>query len=493
MSFWLPENLRALLGGVWLARPRPEMVDTPASGLSIDSRAIKPGQVFLALKGERTDGHLYLEQAATQRPALAIVDSPDLVPPSLVGVSAPMGVLQVSDSAAALIRLAAAYRKTLDTTRVIAVAGSNGKTTTTRLIEAVLSTRFRGTASQKSFNNSVGVPLTILRAKKSDNYLICEVGTNAPGEIATLAGIVQPDLAVITSIGREHLEKLGSLEGVAQEEASLIASLRPGGLAIYNADAPFLGQAIEPMLGSIAGASALRFGRAEHADLRLTTIDLLPTGVRFELNSREVYFLPLLGEHNASNAAAAVGVARRFGLDHADIERGLASAKGPEMRLEPRTVHGIHIINDAYNANPDSAMAAIAAFRAASVKAPRRVGIFGDMLEQGSAAPEVHRELGDAIAAAGCFDVVICFGPLSMYAAERVNKAHTIADVHVFTRGDAADVQAAAALIRSNDAVLLKGSRGMALERIVAHLEANPPAPTTVVLPTSPRTNRPAR
>lgn len=465
MNFWSVENIRALVGGTWIARPRGGAAEV--DGLSIDSRAIKPGQAFLALKGERTDGHAYLRQAVTAGASIAIVDNPDAVEKGLIGGEAPVGVLRVEDSAQALLRLASAYRKTLETTRVIAVAGSNGKTTTKGLIQTVLATRLRGTASPKSFNNSIGVPLTILSARRSDHFLVCEVGTNAPGEIAHLAAIVQPDIAVITSIGREHLELLGSLEGVAREEASLVASLRPGGAAIYNADAPLLHDAVQSIIASVPGASSVRFGASEDADLRLTRIECSRDGVSFLLNERSAYSLPLLGRHNAMNAAAAVAVARKLGVGEEDIRAGLAKSAPAEMRLQKQRIGGIDVINDAYNANPDSMLAALDVLVDAGAGAGRRIAILGDMLEQGAGGPDVHREIGQALAKRTQIDLAVLVGPLMGFAAEKLAKAWPQAKVVMHPKLDDAAAAQIAGLLKPGDCVLLKGSRGMALERVL--------------------------
>src|SRR5205814_447570 len=188
MSFWESENLRGAAGGTWLARPTAAAKIT---GLSTDTRTLEPEQVFLALKGERFDGHEMLADAAAKGSPLAIIDR-DIESPR------GMGVLKVPDTRRALLRIAAAYRQTLEGTKVVAVAGSNGKTTTVRLIDAVLSQGLKGAASPRSFNNDVGVPLTLLSASPGDAYLVCEVGTNSPGEIGRLGEVVQPDIAVIT-------------------------------------------------------------------------------------------------------------------------------------------------------------------------------------------------------------------------------------------------------------------------------------------------------
>ncbi len=468
MNFWSVENIRALVGGTWIARPRGAA--TEVDRLSIDSRAIKPGQAFLALKGDRTDGHAYMRQAIDAGAAMAIVDNPGAVEPGLIGPDSKISVLKVEDSAQALIRLATAYRKTLESTRVIAVAGSNGKTTTKGLIHTVLSTRLRGSASPKSFNNAIGVPLTILGAKRSDHFLVCEVGTNAPGEIAVLGAIVQPDIAVITSIGREHLELLESLEGVAREEASLVASLTPGGAVIYNADAPLLHDAVQSIIASVPGASGVRFGSSEDADLRLTRVELNAEGVSFHLNERNAYTLPLLGRHNAMNAAATIAVARKLGVGEEHIRAGLAACKPADMRLERQRAAGIDFINDAYNANPDSMLAGLDVLVEAGAKATRRVAILGDMLEQGSGGPDVHREIGQALAKRQAIDLVVLVGPLMGFAAERLAKLWPAEKIVMHPKLDDQAAASIAGLLRPGDCVLLKGSRGMALERVLRAL-----------------------
>jgi UDP-N-acetylmuramoyl-tripeptide--D-alanyl-D-alanine ligase len=384
------------------------------------------------------------------------------------------GVIRVADTQAALLRLAAAYRQTLTHTRVIAVGGSNGKTTTVRLLEAVLSPSLRGSASPKSFNNAVGVPLTMLAAKRTDQFLICEVGTNAPGEIAPLTRAVQPDIAVITSIGREHLEGLGSIQGVLQEEVTLLTGLREGGLAVLSADAPGLLDAAEAVLAA-SGAHRLSFGFADDADVRITGVEQTLDGLEFRLNDRQAFRLPLLGRHNASNAAAAVAVSRRFALDHAAVREALAGARGAPMRLERRTIDGIHLLNDAYNANPDSVLASLRTFEEVCPPAPgrRRVLILGDMLELGPQAPALHREIADALAQRPP-DLVVLVGPLSRATAERLRPSLPEGAVlHLDSLHDGGD-RRVAALLRPGDAVLLKASRGMGLERVIAALGTPP-------------------
>ena len=470
MSFWSVDNIKTVLGGSWLARGGEVELD----GVSTDSRSTRAGQVFIALRGENTDGHRYLAQAAAAGAGLLIVDDPS----SIAGLERLPTVLHVPDTGAALLKLAAAYRRTLERTKVIAVGGSNGKTTTVKLINGVLGTRLRGTASIKSFNNAVGVPLTILSAKRTDQYLVCEVGTNAPGEIAPLTACIEPDIAVLTSIGREHLEGLGSLRGVVQEEVSLLAGLRPGGVAVLNADAEGLVDTAAPLVSSLGGKGGaartiVTFGWHDGADLRITRCDQRFEGLRFCFNERDCYDLPLLGEHNAGNAASAIAVARRLGLDNDAIREGLSHARGPDMRLERCVVGGVSVINDAYNSNPDSALAALRTFAqvASGGEFTRRVLVLGDMLELGEHGPDLHREVGEAAAAVNA-DLVVLVGKLSLFAGERLTKAQPGVKLATFVDLEEGRDGHAAALLRAGDLVLLKGSRGMRLERVLRRLES---------------------
>ena len=399
MTFWSAEQVKAAVSGAWLARGVPESAGQPLAGVSTDSRAVRPGELFVALRGEKFDGHAFLGAAAQAGAAMVIIDRPEACTPAPDALPAGVAVLRVEDTGRALLQLAAAYRRWLEPgTKVVAIGGSNGKTTTVRLTHAALAGTLRGVASEKSFNNAVGVPLTILRARRGDQFLVCEVGTNAPGEMAALGRVVQPDVAVVTSIGREHLEGLGDLRGVAAEEASLLASLKPGGTAILNGDAPLLLEVARSVLATLPapGAQVVTFGEGERCDLRLTRVESDLRGVRFELNGRRTVSLGLLGAHNAHNGAAALAVARRLGVPDDAAATALAHAQGAPMRMQRSVVAvpggGVTVINDAYNANPDSMLAALRAF--ADLTRPesgpdvrRRVLVLGDMLELGAAAP----------------------------------------------------------------------------------------------------------
>lgn len=477
MNFWTPDNLAAACNGRWLVRPAASSF----AGLSTDTRAIAPGQVFLALRGENHDAHRFLAQAAAAGAAALVVE--DEAAAVAAALPAHVGVLKVADTGAALLRLAAAYRAMLPGTRVIAVCGSNGKTTTTRLIEQALRTTFRGTASIKSFNNAVGVPLTILRAQPSDHFLLCEVGTNAPGEIAQLAAVVRPDIAVITSIGREHLEGLGDLAGVAREEAAVLRFITPGGRAIVTADSPELAELLGrtdsmPSPSLHPPALITRFGRAADADLRPTDIRTLDEGgaigIEFAINGGPRIRLPLPGEHNALNAVAAFAVARAMGVEEGRVLEALSGAAGADMRMQvvrvPAGRGHARIINDAYNANPDSMLAAIGTLVALHPAAGgRRIAILGSMFELGSASGEMHAAVVQRVAAMGeQIGLVVLVGDRMAAAAATLADARWPRErVVVLAEASGENCRVAAGLIGPGDLVLLKGSRRMRLERVL--------------------------
>lgn len=462
-AFWTHESIRLASGGVWIARPAAAG-PTPR-GVSIDTRTLTPGQVFVAIAGERTDGHNYLAQAHAGGASLAIVERDGLgeAPEGL-------GIVRVASSLGALQRLARAYRRTLGSTRVVAVTGSCGKTTTTRLIDAVLGASLRGTASIKSYNNHLGVALTILGASARDRYLVAEVGSSAPGEIAQLAAMLRPDVAVITSVGPAHLAGLGSLAGVAHEKAALARSLGDQGLAIVAT----AGSPGEAMLDRelIPVPSVLRVGLGHTADLEVVGIAQDDSGLTLTLADRTSYRVGLLGAHNALNAALAIAVGRRCGLDHEAIARGLASARAEPGRLAPQRIGPITVLDDSYNANPQSMRAGLETLVAVGRDAARRVAILGDMLELADHSESAHAELGAQLAAMDGIDRVVLVGEAMAAAHEAMADAGSGDRCVRVVSGD--DLDTIRGEVLPGDCVLIKGSRGMALERVIAALRAAP-------------------
>ncbi|QOI99272.1 MAG: UDP-N-acetylmuramoyl-tripeptide--D-alanyl-D-alanine ligase [Phycisphaeraceae bacterium] len=459
------DELARWTGGRWIVPPGSR---THGGGFAIDTRTMTQGQVFVALKGEKIDGHAFARDALAKGGAWCVIASSESsLGPGAVEWARNLGagVLLVRDTAAALLGLARARRGSIAPAKVVAVCGSNGKTTTTRLVRAAVARGDDCVASIKSFNNALGVPLTILNAPAAFGTLVCEVGSNAPGEIDPLGEVVRPDVAVITSIGREHLEGFGSLEGVLREETSILRWVAPGGVAVVNADSPGL---IDAARAWAAGRGdevrVLAFGVSPGATLRITSIEADLAGVRFRLDGR-AYRAPLLGAHNAWNAAAAVAVGLALGRTPELIADQLASARGPEMRMEPVTVGGVTFINDAYNANPDSMLAAIAAVRALAPAGSPRVFVLGDMLELGAASASSHAEVL-AEARRDPSDRVVLIGP-SFAAAAGTPDERTLVIPEASPEGCAR-----AAAFEPGSFVLLKGSRRTAVERVLASYRA---------------------
>ena len=431
----------------------------PVSSVSTDTRVIQAGGVFVALRGDRFDGHAFLDKALAAGAVGAIVDhKPIGAPPELP-------LIQVADTRRALGRLANHVRRQLKHTKVIAVAGSNGKTGTKHLIHAALSRHLQGTVSPKSFNNDIGVPLTLLPVSPRQDYVVVECGTNHPGEIAVLSRISEPDIAVITNAGPEHLEGLRSLDGVRKENAAITVGMKPDGCLVVHGD----DRALLACCGG-PGGRKVTFGLERTNNLWATDIRSDFSGVRFRLNgTRQEVFVPMLGRHVAVNALAAIAVARRMGVPDAAVLAGLAEAAGPPMRMEHSEVGGIRVINDAYNANPASVAAALQTLRDLPHDG-RKLAVLGDMLELGAQSDAFHREAGRYAAKAGV-DLLICVGPGgSLIAAGAVTAGMCSEQVHCFDDALAAAAQMCE-LVRRGDLLLLKGSRGVGLERVAAALE----------------------
>jgi len=445
------------------ARVNGRAVDEPIQRVVTDSREVRPGDLFVAVRGERFDGHDFVDQALEAGASACLVSETADVqhPPSR------SCLLEVGETVPALGKLAAWYRREVmsQNTCVVAITGSNGKTTTKQMLDHVLSVAWVGQASPRSFNNELGVPLTLLSSNEGDRYLIVEVGTNAPGEIAALSALVEPNVAVVTSIGEAHLEGLGDLSAVAKEKASLLRFVRPGGLAVVNTDRAEIG----PFLSVGERVTLKTMGHEPGADVVTRAVASSLAGTTVELDGRDVYEVPLPGTHHAMNLAAVVTVARWLGMDKAQIRDRLrsfapASGRAAVTRLGPTT-----IVDDAYNANPTSMTAAVHTL--AEATAMRRVMIFGDMFELGAHCDALHERLIDCACREG-IDVIVAVGPAFTRALARRAGGPCPPRVSFFCFEDAALAAAAMpALTREGDCIWVKGSRAVGLERVVARLQ----------------------
>ncbi len=447
MNAWAWDDFARVAGGVWHAAPHEDALSFV--GVSIDTRSIEPGQVFFAFEGEQVDGHAYLQNARDGGAGACVVTHAERVPDDL-GIP----VLVVDDPQAALTRLASAWRDRIRA-KVIAITGSNGKTTTCRLLESVCGAAGKTYASPKSFNNALGVPITVLNTPIDAEYLVAEVGMSTPGEIAARTRTLRPDVAIITSIGRAHLEGLGSIENIAKEKAQLIATSPENAVGV-----------IPGGIGVLEDALAGDPHRIVRLDDRFTPEASDADGSTFRIGSAS-FRVALPGVHSASNAALCVLAGQELGIENGVIRDGLAAAMPPTMRFErveiETSADPIVVINDAYNANPDSMRAALATF--VGLQAPgRKIALLGEMLEMGATGPDEHRLLAAHAAGLGRLDRVVLLGALFGTVENGDPRLEVIPD-----RSDEA-IARVAGTISPGDTVLIKGSRGVRLERLVANL-----------------------
>ena len=435
----------------------------PVTGVSIDSRTLGVGEAFFAIRGYRLDGHAFLADAASRGAACLVVQAlHDDVP-------ANVPLVLVEDTTRAL-GLLAAYHRARFSIPVVAVTGSNGKTTTKELIAGVLGVRWQVLKPSGSFNNQWGLPLTLLRLAAEHQALVLEIGSQHPGEIAALAELARPTVAAVTTIAHAHTEFLGSLDGVRAEKVALVRAVGAEGRVVLNADDPRVAG-----MARDARAPVITYGRSAAADVRATGEPVENArSLTFTLESggaRAPVTLAFVGRHNVTNAlaAAAVGVALGWPLD--EIARGLGEAWPVAGRCVWRDAGGVRILDDTYNANPVSVRAALetAAARRAAAPSGRLVVVLGDMLELGAIAEEAHQEMGRAVVAAGA-DEFVGVGRMSRLAVETARAAGLVEARHATTFEDT--VAHLLKRVASGDVVLVKGSRGMRMERVVDALVA---------------------
>ena len=430
--------------------------DALARRVCTDSRALRGGDIFFALNGDKFDGHDFLKEAMGKDAAAVVVNRQRLPVPPLT-----CAVIAVENTRHALSRFAAMYRHDFQLPTV-AVGGSNGKTTTKELIASVLRQKLSTLWSEASFNNDIGVPLTLLRLEPHHEAAVFEVGTNHPGELAPLVAMIQPRFGVITSIGREHLEFFGNVDGVAQEEGWLAELLPPTGKLFLNGDTT-----LADVVGRRCRAAVACIGFDETNDWRITNLRTDERGVNFNVVAPRPEFsgeyrVNLLGRHQATNATLAIAVGAELGLSAEEIRRGLASCQPPKMRLQVSETNGLHILNDAYNANADSMLAALQTLHDFPCSG-RRIAVLGDMAELGEHSFAAHAEVGRKTAELGAIQLVTV-GKMASLTAQAARDAG-LRDV-IECRDVAEAMVALKKLAREGDVILLKASRVTGLERV---------------------------
>jgi UDP-N-acetylmuramoyl-tripeptide--D-alanyl-D-alanine ligase len=432
--------------------------DPEVSGVAVDSRHVRPSDLFVALSGEHADGHDFLRHAFDAGAAGAVVQREGNVPGPVV---------IVHDTGRALLDLAADERRGLEAT-VVGITGSTGKTSVKDLTAAVLSTRFRVHASPRSFNTEVGVPITLLTADADAGVVVCEMGSRGRGHITLLTDAARPEVGVVTNVGLAHMEMFGSRQAVADAKAELVESLPEDGIAVLNADDPVVRE-----FDRRTRARALRFGTAADADVRGEDLvldrDGRPSFTMVTPAGTERVELAVAGEHMAWNALAAAACGVGMGLSAGECAASLKEARVSPWRMEVlEAPSGLRVLNDAYNANPSSMAAAL---RAARVMAGdgRCIAVLGEMAELGSIAPEEHARIGELVARLGierlvtvgeAADAIAISAVREGVEPDRVRRCSTVEEA----------MEAVLADVRPDDLVLVKASRALGLERLAERL-----------------------
>ncbi|MDB4967752.1 MAG: UDP-N-acetylmuramoyl-tripeptide--D-alanyl-D-alanine ligase [Myxococcales bacterium] len=438
------------------------------SSVTIDSRAVAPGALFFAVKGDRFDGHDFAISAIAAGAHGIVVAR---------GRGAAFDhdctVIEVDDPVRALGALAAAHRQAMAQLEVVAITGSNGKTTTKEMVASILSAAAGGDAVLKTegnLNNHLGVPLTLLRLHEGHRYAVVEMGMSNLGEIAYLTGLARPDVAVVVSVAGVHVETLGSIENVARAKAEIFAGLDEDGIAIYPATESLL----LPYLGALA--HKMTFGpKAVSPTVAYDEVKPGPTGLDLRLHLAGVTssagidaHLPLIGGHNASNAAAAACVALALDVGEGSILDGLATVKPAKHRAQLMQVGSYTVLDDCYNAAPNSMRAALDSLAEITPPGAQKIAVLGDMLELGPQSAQLHADIGEY--AAERVDYLITLGPQSVAMNEAARPRLGDRMLHTEDPKDAADKICEVG--RAGDVVLVKASRGLRLERVIDALTA---------------------
>ena len=435
-------------------------------GISIDSRTIKSGEAFIAIKGSNFDGHCFIEEAI-KRGASCIIIEPSRNKPQARNTA----FIEVKDTIKALGDIASFKRKKFDLA-VIAITGSSGKTTTKEMVASVLSKRLKVLKNEGTKNNHIGVPLTLLKLNSSYDAAVLELGTNHFKEIEHLARICQPNVGIIINIGPAHLEYFHNLAGIFKEKYSLIKNLKAPHLCLLNADDVLLRK---PLIKKIKQPVMLGFGIKNNTDFFASDIKLrlahsakgksVSGKIEFLVNQKYKFTIDTFGYYNVYNALVAIAVARIFGLGYSEIRSRLASFGFPQGRLNFKTMHKINFIDDTYNSNPDSLKEALSVLQNLPTDG-RKIFVMGDMLELGNREKFFHRRAGRQ-AAAIC-DILITAGELSKVSAKAA-RASGLDIKNIFTcesSQEAGDILLHKISPRKGDIVLVKGSRLMKMEEV---------------------------
>jgi UDP-N-acetylmuramoyl-tripeptide--D-alanyl-D-alanine ligase len=464
-SLFTIEEILEVLGAKLLAARAPASLKKRIRRVVSDSRLVGNGDLFVAFEGDRFDGHAFVPAALKQGAVAAIVREQYEVPavPKRTGV-APV-LIGVSDTLAAYQRLAT-YHRSRFPIPVIAVTGSNGKTTTKEMVAQVVAQRWRTLKTEGNLNNRIGVPQTLFLLTPRHQAAVIEMGVDQEGQTTRLCEIARPTVGIITNIGPDHLEFFGSMEGSAQAKAELLEQLPDDGVVVLNADDDYF-----DYLAARARCRVVAFGQSSRAEVRAEAVRADEKGgTLFHLTlpgkTRQAEVrIRAQGRHNVANALAAAAAGYALGLSGVAIAKGLALFRPAAMRSQINIIHGVQLINDCYNANPASMKAALQLL-AELGRGKRSIAVLGDMLELGGDSKRMHREVG-AFAAAQGIDRLLACGALGRDIAEGARQAGLAPDRVTEFPDAAAGGAALKTMVRQGDVVLVKASRGMRMEQVV--------------------------
>jgi len=445
----------------WVAAQLGLTFETNAqvTGWSVDSRTLRPGDLYFALRGPNHDGHAYVADVLAKGAVAAVVDR---------DVEGGAAVLRVEDSLAALQNLASSARREWGGD-VVGVTGSAGKTTTKDVIAEMLAEGVKTAKTEGNLNNHVGLPLSLLRMDDQARVAVLEMGMNHAGEIRTLAEIAQPNVGVVTNVGWAHIETFDSIDGIAAAKRELIESLPPDGTAVLNAD--------DVRVSAFAGwhkGRVVTYGESEKATVRAVDVKFSEDGLTFRVGATR-FESPLTGRHSVSNLLAGIAVAGIYGITSDRLTDRVRHIQPGKMRGERLHHLGILVFNDCYNSNPDAARAMLAVLR--DTPARRRIAVLGEMLELGRWAEPLHRDVGNYAAECG-IDVLVGLRGAACYMLDAAKQSGLQAGAAFFFDDPVPAGQLVRSLAQPGDAVLFKGSRGVhverALEQFLAPQEGGP-------------------
>jgi len=454
LMFSLKDILEATGGTLQSGAPK-----TRFAGISIDSRTLKPKELFLAIRGQNFDGHDFIAQALKQGAAGIIYSEAEKAPK----VKKDIASVYVSNTVMALGALARYHRERFDIP-VIAITGSSGKTTTKEMVAWVLSAKYKVHKNQGTQNNLIGVPLTLLSIQSQHDLCVIELGTNRKGEIHRLTQIAQPNLGIITNIGPAHLEFLENIKGVYKEKIELVRNLISPGIALLNKSDIALAR-----LSRVKTRPIFFYGINRDCEFNATEINYKPDGISFLFNNAHFMEIRHCALHNVSNAMAAIACGLFFGLDIGTIRERIRSFDSPEMRLKEIRLNSCIVIDDSYNSNPQSLKQAIDLLCRHS-QGGRKILIMGDMMELGNKSQEFHVYFGNYISKKP-IDILVTMGSFSRWTSESARKSGMRTEAIVHCEDCSKVLEFLGANVKEGDILLIKGSRAMKMERIVSFMK----------------------